>query len=80
MAMRHELKTVNPWFTDIIEGRRDFDVRKNDRGYSVGDLLVLREWTGSNYTARKVEKVVKYILRGEDFSEGVKPGYVVLGF
>ncbi|QLF85104.1 hypothetical protein [Nostoc phage YongM] len=80
MAVRHELKTVNPWFTDVLEGRKNFEIRKNDRGFEVGDLLILREWTGNNYTSRRVEKIVSYILRGEDFPEGVKPGYVVLGF
>ncbi|QVQ57040.1 ASC-1 transcription coactivator [Anabaena phage Elbi] len=76
--MRHELKTVNPFFTDVYEGRKNFEIRKNDRGYAVGDLLILREWTGNNYTNRRVEKIVKYILPSESFPDGIKPGYVIM--
>jgi len=40
----HRLKTVDPYFTDVAVGRKTFEVRKNDRGFRVGDVLVLEEW------------------------------------
>ncbi|AND75543.1 ASCH domain protein [Nostoc phage N1] len=79
--MRHELKTLNPWFTDVLQGRKNFELRRGDRAFQIGDLIVLREWTGNNYTSRSVEKIVKYILRGQDVPEmGLDPNYVIIGF
>jgi hypothetical protein len=39
----HELKCWPEMFDAVAEGRKTFDVRKNDRGYQTGDRLVLRK-------------------------------------
>lgn len=41
----HALKTLNPFFSDVLEGRKNFEVRKNDRDFKVGDVLCLQETT-----------------------------------
>ncbi len=78
--MRHELKTWPPFFADIVSGAKPFELRRDDRGYTVGDVLHLREWdpaTG-DYTGRDVLREVSYIIRdAPDF--GLMPGFVVLG-
>lgn len=79
--MQHELKTLNPYFTDVMNGTKKFEVRKDDRNYQVGDILVLQEYepeTPSPYTGRKIKVEVVYKLAGGNF--GVLDGHCVLGF
>jgi hypothetical protein len=40
----HSLKVEPPYFTAVFEGDKPFEVRKNDRAYQRGDLLILNEW------------------------------------
>ena len=40
----HFLKTVDPWFCHVFTGQKTFEVRYDDRGYSVGNVLVLRHF------------------------------------
>jgi len=74
--MIHELKTVNPFFEDVLMLRKQFEVRKDDRGFAMFDTLRLREFVDGKYTGRAVEAQVGYILRGGEF--GIEAGYVVM--
>lgn len=42
----HELKVVPRFYAALVDGRKPFEVRRDDRepGYTVGDTLRLREW------------------------------------
>ena len=40
----HILKIVPPYFDSVASGRKTMELRKDDRGYAVGDTLILREW------------------------------------
>lgn len=71
----HELKLQQPFFDDVFFNRKDFEVRKNDRNFKVGDRLKLIEYPSEN--PKYVLKDIKYILKGGEF--GIEPGYVVLG-
>jgi ASC-1-like (ASCH) protein len=42
--MEHELKIYPKYFEDVILGKKTFEIRKNDRKYCVGDVLLLKEW------------------------------------
>jgi len=78
--MRHELKCWPEFFRPMKLGVKRFDIRKDDRGFKVGDMVVQLEWdpkTGKHTGARLEFKVI-YLLRHEDF-EGIAPGYVVMG-
>lgn len=48
MASRdiHKLKTVPKHFQKVWDRKKLFEIRKNDRGFKKGDLLVLREYLG----------------------------------
>lgn len=75
----HGLKTWPKFFGAVMAGVKTFEVRKDDRGFAVGDTLRLEEWdpeTGE-YTGSLLLKHVTYVLPGGQF--GIEPGYVVLG-
>lgn len=75
---RHELKTWPEYYEAIIRGDKTFEVRVDDRGYEVGDVLALHEWDRvREYSGRACEVTVRYVLRDPKF--GVSPGYVVMG-
>lgn len=79
MMKIHELKTWNPFFQDMISGKKNFELRKNNRGFKVGDRLDLMEYDPAKdeYTGNHCHKFVKYILIGGDF--GLKEGYCIMG-
>ena len=73
----HELKTIPPYFEQVRSGTKTFELRKNDRGFQVDDLLLLREYIpGGGYTGRGVKVLVRYILEGFG---GLESGYCILG-
>ena len=76
--MIHELKTVQPYFDDVISGRKGFEVRKADRPFKVGDLLALNEYNAEtkSYTGASCLVYIDYILNAAEY---VKSGYVILG-
>lgn len=41
----HELKTWPAEFTAIVESKKTFDFRLDDRGFAPGDQVVFSEWT-----------------------------------
>lgn len=82
----HILKTWSNSFDAIASGRKCFEWRKDDRGFEVGDVLVLKRFDpkhlyGSyvDYTDESprntLRVVVTYILRG---MFGVPEGYCVM--
>jgi hypothetical protein len=40
----HELETWPEPFADVMSGRKRFEIRRDDRGFEVGDIVVLREF------------------------------------
>lgn len=82
MKKTHELKTWPGPFEAMWQEQKRFEVRRDDRGFEVGDRLHLREWNPatSDYTGRELrDVVVRYILRGDvAVGFGVQPGYCVM--
>lgn len=56
--------------------------RKNDRGFRIGDTLLLREWDQHDgYSGRWLTVEVTYVLGQDVLSEdALRWGYVVMGF
>lgn len=75
----HELKTWPKYFEAISENRKQFEVRKDDRGFQVGDVLHLKEWNEIQeiYTGMELLVQVSYILKGGQF--GIEEGFCVMG-
>ena len=61
----HYLKTVPESFAPIVRGDKTFEIRKNDRGFKVGDELVLIEWSeATGPTGRELRRKVTYLIEG----------------
>lgn len=74
----HELKVKKPFYDDLFFQRKNFEVRKNDREFKVGDILHLKEYP--NEDPRKkygLLREVIYILEGGQY--GLDSEYVVMG-
>lgn len=75
----HDLKTWPKLFAEVLEGRKTFELRRDDRGFKVGDTLNLQEWdpaTGA-FTGRSTRRRVTSLVR--DVPEfGLKPGFVIM--
>jgi hypothetical protein len=84
----HELKCLDRFFGAIFDGSKPFEVRFNDRDYQVDDMLLLVEVRRKStecgvvypvQTGRCVQRRVTYVLKHDDFPEGVPDGWCVLG-
>lgn len=49
--MRHELKTWPNQFQEVYQGRKNFDIRLNDRKFQPMDILVHKEWSPKIHAA-----------------------------
>ena len=78
MANQHELKTLTEYFQDICSRSKTFELRKNDRDYKVGDILILNEFNGTELTGNKVKRTVIYILDNVE-QYGLMKGFVIMG-
>jgi len=72
----HNLKTWPEPFAAVVAGEKRHEVRKDDRGFEVGDTLILREWVPETqtYTKRTMTCTVTHITRGW----GLPPGLCVM--
>lgn len=75
----HHVKCWPEYFRAVVDGRKTFEVRFNDRNYQVGDTLVLEEWRPSTrrYTGRRWQGTITYVMAGGAW--GLAEGWVVLG-
>ncbi|PSR26708.1 MAG: RNA-binding protein [Sulfobacillus benefaciens] len=76
----HHLKTWPHLFAAIAESdpllRKTVEIRKDDRNFQVGDILVLEEYDVVNgYTGRSIQRMVTHCLREEPW---VPHGFVAL--
>ncbi|EHN17061.1 DUF3850 domain-containing protein [Clostridium sporogenes] len=78
--MRHRLKTLPKYFNAVCDGKKTFEVRKDDRNFQIGDKLVLEKYENGEYQYANCEVEITYILgRNEDEKIFVPEGYVILG-
>ena len=73
--MIHELKILPEYFEAVAGGAKSFELRKDDRGFTVGDEIILKEWNGTEYTGRSVKNQISYILKNYT---GLAEGYAIL--
>lgn len=66
MSDTHELKTWPGAFQSILDGRKTYEIRREDRDYKAGDTLHLREYDADtdSYSGRDMRVEVTYITHG----------------
>lgn len=84
----HILKTLPDYWDAIASGEKTFEVRRDDRGFQRGDVLVLQKLRKTdsgvsfayvetkNGKPTEIRKRVLWVLTGGQF--GVEPGHVVM--
>ncbi len=78
----HRLKTHPEPFTAALEGHKRHSIRRDDRGYQAGELVVKAEWDpfARAFTGREAGPfVITGITRNGPACTGLLDGYVVLG-
>jgi hypothetical protein len=75
----HYLKTWPEFFQALQHGTKNFEYRKDDRRFGLGDVLVLQEWDPKTekFSGKKEYRIVSYIMR-EGF--GLPEGYVIMSW
>ena len=80
---QHRLKTDPKHFNAVTRSGKNFEIRKDDRDFQVGDKLILMEtvYTGEQmdigydliFTGREIAMSVTHILRGPIY--GLEEGW-----
>ena len=77
--MVHYLKIKPEYYKDVECGLKTFELRKNDRNFQVGDILMLIKLDDNGNETDQVTRVkVNYILK-DCPQYGLKEGYAILG-
>jgi hypothetical protein len=76
-SREHDLKLATEFFDAVLSGMKSFELRRNDRNFAVGDVLVLREWHQNGYTGRSCRAVVTYMTDGLRVG-ALQPGFVCM--
>jgi len=79
MSTTHELKTHPQPYFDVFTGEKPYEIRKNDRGYAVGDWLLLKQWEPVllTYSGKQLWAYVTHLTPGGQW--GLPAELCVLG-
>lgn len=77
----HRLKCEAPFFDAVEAGRKTAELRRDDRGFHVGDVLELIRTKGGEPThaGAKFQVLVTHIIRDSD-GPWLAPGHVMMSF
>ena len=75
----HELKCWPKLFAQTVAGEKDFEYRRNDRNFKVGDTLKLREWDPEEgkYLGGQMHLIIQRIWSSADIPL-MKQKYVIM--
>lgn len=78
MRKTHELKVIRLFYDDVEADLKKVEIRFDDRGYEVGDILILREWDNNKeqYTGKQCTRIITNKV--SDYFAGLTHGYVAL--
>lgn len=68
----HELKSHKFFFKYFLTDIKCYEIRKKDRDYQIGDVLILKEYDPekNDYTGRMCTREIVYIITGQEHSIG----------
>lgn len=85
--VEYKLKCWPQYFDAVERGEKPFEVRRDDRGFQKGDILILQrtrednnfyiDYDPNGRVRHELRRIITYILTGGQL--GIEPGYVVLG-
>jgi len=60
MTRTHALKCYPEYFMLVRYRRKNFEIRKNDRGFMIGDTIILKEWLPDRkeYTGKELSREI----------------------
>lgn len=65
-TQHHTLKTETAYYQAVESGIKTFELRKNDRGFRVGDMVTLVEVVNGIPTGRELDSFeISYVLEGD---------------
>lgn len=74
--MIHKLKIHSEFYKAVINRKKTFEIRENDRGFNVGDKVILKEYIlAKGFTGNYAQVTILYLT---DFAQ--KKGFVVFSF
>jgi len=72
----HHLKIDSEYYAEVMAGNKDFEVRINDRGFSIGDWVILHETFNGKETGKKATpREIVFIFNGGKF--GLHEDFVI---
>ncbi len=75
--LTHLLKTIEPHFSDVSEGRKTFELRKDDRSFQVGEYIELRlHPPPEDRPIPRLRARIQHLVRGPVY--GLAEGHVIL--
>ena len=75
----HDLKTETEYYQAVEQGKKKFELRKNDRDFQVGDIIYLQETVKGLRTGRKLPPMeIRYILYGGVY--GLDKNYCIINW
>lgn len=72
MAKIHEIKLKIEFCDDVLNGRKSFEIRHNDRGYQAGDkvkFIPVRERVNASHPIEQETYLITYVLSGWGIQE-----------
>lgn len=82
----HILKTWIPFFKQVANGNKKFELRKEDRDFHVNDFLLLQEYDNEGNFLTGMNCLVQITYIFDNFSnddcqiQGIQPGYCIISF
>lgn len=85
----HTLKTVEPYWSAVLDGTKTFEIRRNDRAFQTGDTVILIDTSSCDCGVASCDKRrppirrrITFVYAGDPSLRdlgGLVPGHVILG-